>query len=125
MNEEQKYWRDKSTQILQWGLGIYLLLFGWSMDKHDEFELFPKVVNSLWSEEMPRGQFLRAAGLMLFGIIYAVALPLAIHLIYKHYLQNTDTDKLDKTVLPYRLSIAGTIVLSSLTLLVAITTSVW
>lgn len=125
MNDEQQYWRDKLTQILQWGVALYILLFGWSMENHDEFELFPEYKNSLWAEEEPRGQFLRAVGLISFGVIYAVILPLAVHLVRAKYLEDTESDKLDSTVLPYRFLMACAIVLSSLTLLVAVMTSVW
>jgi hypothetical protein len=123
VNEEQKYWRDKLTQILQWAVALYILLIGWSMEKHGEFELFPDVQQSLWREELPRGQFIRAVGLISFGLIYAVILPLAIHSIYKKLLLNDS--ELDKTVLSYRFYMTCALVLSALTLLVAVLTSVW
>ena len=105
MNEAQKYWRDKVTNVLQWGAAVFILFAGWAVDHHERF--------GLWSKQ--RDEILAAIGLLSVTTFYAPLLPLAVRYIYKKFL----TPIPDETVLPQGFALTCAFVLSVLTWVVA------
>ena len=108
MKEEKIYWRDKVTGILQWGVALFLLLVGWSLDKHDKFEL-----RNVSLPEDKQKIFL-AICLIAFGVVYSVILVFLIRSIYSRFLN--EKSELDETVLPRRFAMACAYGLAALTL---------
>jgi hypothetical protein len=106
MNDVQKYWRDKVSSLLQWGAGIFILLVGWGVQQHERF-----------AYRGTPNQKLAAFTLLAASIVYAPLLPLAIRHIYRKFL---GTSEVDDTVLPFSFALLCAVVLSSLTVMVAI-----
>ena len=117
MGEVQKYWRDKVMSLLQWSLTLYLLLAGWSITYHDKFELCADSTKSLADN---RDNFIRAISFISMSLIYGIALPLLVRYIYRKFLPQGE---IDATVLPYRVALTSSILLSSLIILLAVLTS--
>jgi hypothetical protein len=117
MDEVQKYWRDKVMGIFQWSIALYILLAGWSLTLHEKFELcrdnkLPDSVNN--------DNFIRAISLISMCTIYGIAFPLIVRFIYRRFLPK---DKVDATVLSYRLALIGSISISALIIINAVLTS--
>lgn len=110
MSDAQVYWRDRVTNLLQWGAALLILFAGWAVDHQNVFQL----VDASWPKQ--RDQIMAAIGLLVATIIYAPLLPLAVAYIYRRHLKKTDTDA---TVLPRRFAMTCAIVLSAVTLLIA------
>lgn len=108
MDEVQKYWRDKVMGLFQWSITIYLLIVGWSITYHDKFEF---CADPSKSSADNRDNLCRAISLFVGSIVYGVALPTLVHLIYKKFLPK---DKTDETVLDERILLTLSIVLSIL-----------
>jgi amino acid permease len=115
MDEVQKYWRDKVMGLFQWGITIYLLILGWSLTYHDKFE-FCRDPMKTFAEN--RDNRVRAWSLFVGSIVFGVALPLVIHLIYKNYL----SERTDDTVLPKWILLTASIVVSFLLITVSFLT---
>jgi len=105
MNEIQKYWRDRVNNLLQWGAAIFILLVGWGVTRHETFAFGGN-----------RNQRLASYSLLAASIVYTPLLPLAIRYIYRRFLN----DGIDETVLSYRFAMTCAIILSALTLIVAV-----
>lgn len=115
MTEVKTYWRDKVSQLLGWATGLFFIFIGWSIDKHDKFELGP------WAQKSPvpgetRDAALRAIFLIAGSFFYAVMLPLIIKHIYRRFLR----DGTDETVMPEWVAFACALLLAGLTLSVAL-----
>ncbi|OLE51388.1 MAG: hypothetical protein AUG51_23095 [Acidobacteria bacterium 13_1_20CM_3_53_8] len=117
MDEVQKYWRDKVMGLFQWSLTLYLLLAGWSITYHDKFELCADSTKSIADN---RDNFIRAVSFISMSLMYGIALPLLVRHIYQKFLPK---EKIDATVLPYRVALTTSMVLAFLIFLLAFLTS--
>lgn len=108
MDEVQKYWRDKVMGLIQWSTTIYVLIVGWSVTNHEKFEF---CADPSKSGADNRDNLVRAVWLFGGSIVFGVALPIIVHLIYKKFLP---ADKTDETVLPKGIVLALSIGLSVL-----------
>ena len=112
MDAVKIYWRDIVTSILKWAIGIYLLIAGWSIDKHAEFEL-------AWPLDTEAG--LRALGLIVWTTVFVVGLPVIVARIYSQHLSG----EVDATVLPRRTALTICMVVGALTMGVVVLTAVF
>lgn len=115
MTDVKIYWRDKVSQLLGWATGLFFIFLGWSIDKHDKFELGPWSQKSLIPGET-RDAALRAIFLIAGSCLYAVILPLVIKNIYRRFLR----EGTDETVMPEGVAFACALSLAGLTLLIAL-----
>ena len=118
MDDVKRYWRDMVASILKWSVGIYLLVAGWSIDKHDQFELACFDIHNF---DKGNGKGLRAAGLLLMTVIYIGGLHLIVWRIYARYLGGT----VDGTVLSQRAALIFCFIVSLLTLSVVGMTAIY
>jgi len=116
MEEVQKYWRDKVMGLLQWSITIYLLILGWSVTYHDKFEFCADKTKS-YAEN--RDNLVRAISLFGGSLLFGIALPTLVHLIYKHFLPR---DKVDETVLPKAVLMTFSVTLAVLLIIVSFLT---
>src|SRR5262245_51389283 len=109
MNDVQIYWRDRVTNLLQWGAAVFILFTGWAVDHQEVFRL----LGASWPDQ--RDQIMAAIGLLTATILYAPLIPLAVFLIYrKHFRSGADG-----TVLPRWLAMTCATALPVFTLIVA------
>ena len=120
MDEVQKYWRDSVTGIIKWAVAVYTLVAGWSLSNHQLFELFADPNGKLSSDEI-FDNWLRGIVLIVGSVIFGVALPATVAIIYRKFLLE---EKIDATVVPMWLSITVSSVISLLLISVAIATAV-
>jgi hypothetical protein len=90
MNPVQEYWRDRVTNMLQWGAALFVVFAGWALQSHEKFRLH----GASWS--FGRDQLLAGIGLLLVTVPYSLLFPTGIRLIYKKFLCSGT----DATVLP-------------------------
>jgi hypothetical protein len=109
MNKVQEYWRDRISNMIQWGAALFVVFGGWALQSHEKFRLR----GASWSSG--RDELLAAIGLLAVTIPYSVLFPLGIHIITRNSSAHTDA-----TVLPRRLALTFAIVLSFCTLAVAV-----
>lgn len=92
MEPQTIYWRDSVSNLLKWGVGLFVLFAGWAISHYERFK-----VKFDWPEG--RHEIVAAIGLLGVTLLYSIVLPLGINTIYKKFLLNATTDK---TVLPYK-----------------------
>jgi len=90
MTEQQKYWRDKVSQVLGWGTAALLVVAGWSLEHTDQFEIGP------WADQIKPGTALNAIGLIAFALIFSIGWVRSLKWIYDNHLVNCT----DSTILP-------------------------
>ena len=109
MSDVQVYWRDRVTNLLQWGAALFIIFAGWAVDHQNVFQL----LDTSWPEQ--RDQIMAAIGLLVATILYAPLLPLSMaHIYRKHLSTGTDT-----TVLPCWFAMTCALALSAFTLIIA------
>ena len=108
MEPQTIYWRDRVSNLLQWGVGLFVLFAGWAIDNYERFK-----VKMPWPEG--RNEIVGAIGLLAVTFIYSIVLLLGIKTIYRKFLEKAHTDQ---TVLPYKFAMlcAWVLVIFTLTL---------
>ncbi|HEV8493494.1 MAG TPA: hypothetical protein VGR76_14560, partial [Candidatus Angelobacter sp.] len=72
MNKVQEYWRDRISNMIQWGAALFVVFGGWALQSHEKFRLR----GASWSSG--RDELLAAIGLLAVTIPYSVLFPLGI-----------------------------------------------
>ena len=110
MEPETIYWRDRVTNLLQWGAALFVLFSGYAIDHYERFK-----VRAPWPSG--RNEIVAAGGLLAASFVYAIVLPLGIMTIYRKFLFRAKTDK---TVLPYQFAIKCALLLVLFTVILSL-----
>ncbi len=110
MKPQTIYWRDRITNILQWGSGYFVLLAGWSLGNYERFKI---------TKGWPAGrhEIVAACGLIFVTVLYCFILIMSIKTIYTKYLLPAEKDE---TVLSYKFAKCCTYLLAGLTSSIAL-----